>query len=268
MSKPSEAQIEANRRNAKHSRGPKTESGKHRSSQNAMRHGLAGRVVVLPEEDLEVFKAFCKEIVESLNADAPMERQCAQTIADSQWRLNRARTFEDGMIAMGHFEEAGKFTAENPSIHAALTAAKVFRDRSKDFVNLALYEQRIGKAQKEAFRQLYDLQDRRKAVIPLPQEPTVKATIEQAEPPVQIASAAATASITKNGQDCALAAQQPGRSSTTNGQDLSPQMLDCKPNALTIGFVCSTVEIIPSVPATRNLKSTETPLLNPELMAA
>ena len=211
MSKPSEAQIEANRRNARHSSGPKSTNGKHRSSQNAMRHGLTGRVVVLPGEDVEVFKAFSKEIVESLNAESPMERQCAQTIADSQWRLNRARTFEDGMIAMGHFEAEGNFTAENPNIHSALTAAKVFRDRSKDFVNLALYEQRIGKAQKEAFRQLYDLQARRKAASAMPP------TLEEPKPVAQPVTAAAVA--------------------TANS---TPSVVCEK-----IGFVCSTIEIVP-----------------------
>jgi hypothetical protein len=36
-------QIEANRRNAKRSTGPKTRGGKAKSSQNALRHGLARR---------------------------------------------------------------------------------------------------------------------------------------------------------------------------------------------------------------------------------
>jgi len=231
MSKPSEAQLEANRRNAKHSRGPKTESGKHRSSQNAMRHGLTGRVVVLPEEDMEVFKGFCKEIVESLSAESPMERQFAQTIADSQWRLNRARTFEDGMIALGHFEEAGNFTAGNPAIHAALTAAKVFRDRSKDFVNLALYEQRIGTARREAFRQLYDLQDRRKAACPM------QPTLEEPKPATLAATVAAISSV--------------------------PAVVCEK-----IGFVCSTVEIVPAAPAKLTELTTAAPLSVPEKRAA
>ena len=37
----SERQIEANRRNAKRSTGPRTTGGKIRSSQNALRHGLS-----------------------------------------------------------------------------------------------------------------------------------------------------------------------------------------------------------------------------------
>ena len=232
MSRPSEAQIAANRNNSKHSSGPKSERGKHRSSQNAMRHGLTGRIVVLPHEDMEVFKAFSKEIVESLNANSPMERQCAQAIADAQWRLNRARTFEDGMIALGHFEAEGNFTADSPEIHAALTAAKVFRDRSKDFANLALYEQRIGKAQKEAFRQLYDLQERRKTAMLAEPAPLVQAAVAEPAP------------------------AQP------------PQTPDCKRNVMVSGFVYSTTEINPATPDKVAVIAPATPLPIPEKQAA
>src|ERR1700685_3206451 len=44
--------MEANRRNAQHSTGPRTEAGLKISSLNALRHGLTSRVVVLPSEDL------------------------------------------------------------------------------------------------------------------------------------------------------------------------------------------------------------------------
>jgi hypothetical protein len=118
---------------------------------------------------MEVYKAFSKELVDSLNPETPMERQLAQTVADTQWRLNRARTYEDGMIALGHSEEAGNFDAASPEIHSALTAAKVFRDNSKAFVNLSLYEQRLSRQQKEALRQLRELQAERKAAHPYPE---------------------------------------------------------------------------------------------------
>ena len=43
-------QIESNRRNAQRSTGPKTQSGKQRSSQNAVRHGLTAETVIGPLE--------------------------------------------------------------------------------------------------------------------------------------------------------------------------------------------------------------------------
>src|ERR1700736_1284609 len=100
---PSPAQYVANRLNAAKSTGPASPEGKVRSSLNALRHGLTARVVVLPSEDMAAYLAFSKEIVDSLDPQAPMERQFAQTVADNQWRINRIRSIEDGMLGDAHF---------------------------------------------------------------------------------------------------------------------------------------------------------------------
>jgi hypothetical protein len=49
----SSKQIEANRRNALKSTGPRTEAGKQVSRCNAMRHGLAAQTVISTLEDEE-----------------------------------------------------------------------------------------------------------------------------------------------------------------------------------------------------------------------
>ena len=143
--------------------GNRTPEGKAISSLNALRHGLTGRIVVLPSEDLAVYQAFCKELMADLAPETPVERQYAQTFCDTQWRLNRARSIEDSMFALGHFEGATVPGIEQPEIQNALTAAKVFRQDSKSFVNLTLYEQRLQRTQKEALRQLQELQATRLA---------------------------------------------------------------------------------------------------------
>ena len=120
----------------------RTQEGKARSSMNALRHGLTARVIVLPSEDMDAYRKFSEEIVASLDAQTPVERQFAQTVADNQWRINRIRSIEDGMLGMGHFEAAGDMDFGHPQIHAAFTAARAFRDNSKSFVNLSIYEQR------------------------------------------------------------------------------------------------------------------------------
>ncbi|MBV8808776.1 MAG: hypothetical protein JO033_08885 [Acidobacteriaceae bacterium] len=48
-----DAQIKANRENAKLSTGSKTESGKAKSSLNAVKTGLTGRTVLLSGDDAE-----------------------------------------------------------------------------------------------------------------------------------------------------------------------------------------------------------------------
>jgi hypothetical protein len=60
----SQARIEANRRNAARSTGPKTEEGKARSRANALKHGLCGSIVVPESADdiqaraLDLYNAF------------------------------------------------------------------------------------------------------------------------------------------------------------------------------------------------------------------
>jgi len=111
---------------------------------------------------MAAYKAFSKEIVDSLDPQTPVERQFAHTVADNQWRINRIRSIEDGMLGMGHFEDAGNFDADNPEIHSAMTAARAFREDSKAFVNLSIYEQRLHRSMKEALRQLKELQAERR----------------------------------------------------------------------------------------------------------
>jgi hypothetical protein len=159
---PSPAQYAANRLNAEKSTGPTSPRGKARSSMNALRHGLTARVVVLPSEDMAAYNEFSKEMVASLDAQTPVERQFAQTVADNQWRINRIRSIEDGMLGMGHFEAAGDFATDNPEVHSAMTAARAFRAHSQAFVNLSICEQRLHRSMKEALRQLKELQAERR----------------------------------------------------------------------------------------------------------
>ena len=154
-------QIEANRRNALQSTGPHTEIGKKTSSLNALRHGLTARVVVLPTEDLAAYQRFSAEFILDLGPETFAERQFAQTIIDTQWRLNRVRTLEDGMLSLGHFGPDGQTDYGHPEIHAALTAAAVWREHSQAFVNLSMHEQRLYRILKDASKSLEDLKAKR-----------------------------------------------------------------------------------------------------------
>ena len=113
------------------STGPRTAEGKARSSMSAVRHGLTGRVVVLPTEDMNAYRAFCQELMADLAPENALERQYAQTFCDTQWPLNRARSYEDSMLALGHFEHADSFDGGEPNSLAALTAGKVLRQTPK-----------------------------------------------------------------------------------------------------------------------------------------
>jgi hypothetical protein len=154
-------QIEANRRNARQSTGPRTEIGKKTSSLNALRHGLTSRIVVLPTEDLVAYTRFSEEFLVDLAPETFAERQYAQTIIDTQWRLNRVRALEDGMLALGHYGPESNIDPGHPEIHAALTAAAVFREHSQAFVNLSMHEQRLYRMLTAASKSREDLKTKR-----------------------------------------------------------------------------------------------------------
>src|SRR5271154_1140163 len=149
--------------NSNQSTGPRTQEGKQRSALNALRHGLTGRTIVMPYEDMDQYHIFCKRLFQSLAPETPLEEQYAQTWCDTQWRLNRARSLEDAMLALGHAEAAGEIETEHAQVHAVLTAARVFRDDSRSFLNLSLYEQRLQRTLEKSLRDLKALQAERRA---------------------------------------------------------------------------------------------------------
>jgi len=151
----SEKQLEANRRNAERSTGPTSAAGKARSSQNNLRHGLTGQINILPTEDREAHDHFCNEIVESFKPETPMEQQLAHSVAEDNWRLNRARAIENNMFALGHH-------GEHREIQVALADARTFQAHANQFQLLTIYEQRINRNLHRNLRQLQELQAERR----------------------------------------------------------------------------------------------------------
>jgi hypothetical protein len=141
--------------------GPKTPEGKKRSAMNALRHGLSGRIVVLPTEDMAHYLKFSKEFVEDLFPATLLERELAQSIANGYWRLKRFQTVEESLLALGHYEGEGDFDAEHENIHAAFTAAKSLRTNHQAFATLSIYEQRIRRGMQNDLKQLKELQHER-----------------------------------------------------------------------------------------------------------
>ena len=79
-------QIEANRRNAQSSTGPRTEAGKERSSRNAVRHGLTAETVIEPLEDAEDYQAFEEAVTAGFDAETAVERELILRLASLLWR--------------------------------------------------------------------------------------------------------------------------------------------------------------------------------------
>ena len=91
-------QIEANRRNAIRSTGPKTEDGKHRSRRNALRHGLSAETVIEIAEDLEDYRGFEAAIIADYDPLTAVERELVLRLASLLWRLRRASAIETDLF--------------------------------------------------------------------------------------------------------------------------------------------------------------------------
>jgi hypothetical protein len=158
-------QIEANRRNARKSTGPKSPEGKIRAALNGWRHGLTGQVLTMAEEDREAFETFARGLCQAYFPVGPLETQIAQSIAEDEWRLSRARAIENNVIALGHSSIDGEVETINTQLHAAMTQARVFWRNPEKFALLSLYEQRISRKLQRNEARLRALQNERKAAL-------------------------------------------------------------------------------------------------------
>jgi hypothetical protein len=91
-------QIEANRRNASNSTGPRTEAGKRRSRRNAVRHGLTAETVIGLLEDAEDYRQFEAAVIADYDAQSAVERELVLRLASVLWRLRRTTAIETGLF--------------------------------------------------------------------------------------------------------------------------------------------------------------------------
>ena len=89
-----EKQIEANRRNAQKSTGPRTLEGKAAVRLNALRHGMHARTVVLPGENRQEFNDLCDVLEAEWQPRTATELFYLEQMAVSQWKLTRMEVGE------------------------------------------------------------------------------------------------------------------------------------------------------------------------------
>jgi len=93
----SPARIEANRRNAQKSTGPRTPAGKAASSRNRLLHGLRANKHILLDEDPAEFLILLHDHLDRFQPVGPAEEDLVLRIAADQWRLHRIFPMEAGI---------------------------------------------------------------------------------------------------------------------------------------------------------------------------
>ena len=159
MSVVTQRQLEANRRNAQRSCGPRTPAGKDLASRNATKHGLtAERVVVLTEDPAE-YERLRAGIRASLQPVGEFERVLADRIAAASWRLGRAARAERELLEEGlklrmrnHRTLNEDPLAPQPTLGEEL--ASTFGRKGEPLEKFGRYEARIERGLFRAAREL------------------------------------------------------------------------------------------------------------------
>ena len=166
---PSLSKSESARINGAKSRGPKTEAGLKRSSQNALKHGLSAQTLVLPTEDPAEFHQLLASYLDQFRPDGPAELDLVHEMVAAKWRLQRLAIIETQLYveSMKRFEEDADEPL-NPT--ESLTAAFTWLASSNSYPFLQRVESRLERTYSRALRGLIQLQRVRRSPDP-PQAP-------------------------------------------------------------------------------------------------
>ena len=160
MSSP--AQIAAIQRNAQSSTGPTSETGKTKSSLNAVKTGLTGRTVLLPGDDAALYEAHVARFIDRCQPTGDEEQNLVQSLADTEWRLLRIPSLEMGIYALGRLEFAELFPKEDEAVRNQLIEAKIFLSYQRQLNNLSIQENRLRRQREKDTAGLKELQEQRR----------------------------------------------------------------------------------------------------------
>jgi hypothetical protein len=94
---PTDSQLSANRANAQHSTGPRTDAGKAASSHNALTHGLfTTRDFIQPGEEAN-YDRFVAAYREELSPQTILEETYVSALIGAAWRMRRCSLVEANM---------------------------------------------------------------------------------------------------------------------------------------------------------------------------
>ena len=130
------AQIEANRRNAQKSTGPKTDAGKCRVRRNALKHGMTARTImpVLPQEDAKELEERIQQAITAMQPRNPLELDLVRRSVRLSAEIERAERV--GTAHLAH--RVRMATRSGPGTVSACELKQVHELGSKLFFNDAI----------------------------------------------------------------------------------------------------------------------------------
>ena len=162
----------ASRANGARSNGPSTPLGKQRSAQNAHRHGLLARCVVLETESGEAFENLLAQHLDRFQPADGVEFGMIEEMAAAYWRMRRAWAIETRMfenkIAAQPDSQSGAQSGPDPADGALDRMTTAFSDlaTSPSLALMHRYETRLHLMYQRALHNLLLLR-----TVDIPNEP-------------------------------------------------------------------------------------------------
>ena len=137
---------EINRANSQKymSTGPRSAPGKQRSRMNAVKHNLSGQNLILLESEAEAYNRMAAAMLTDLNPKAEPERQIAQKIIDTNFRLNRLTAIENNMFSFGLTQNETD-SPHDDRIEVMAAQTRAWTEQAKSFDVLGRYESRLSR---------------------------------------------------------------------------------------------------------------------------
>ena len=145
--------------------GPRTPEGKAISSQNALKHGLTSKSIVLPSEDPAEYHAFVQMQIDEWEPEGTDFHAAVREYADICWRLQRVAVHEAKLMAIEVLRmQIDRKTHEklselmlalgeaNPVVLEALAVDRLFKSRT--LTNLHRHERSLNRLREKAFAKL------------------------------------------------------------------------------------------------------------------
>jgi hypothetical protein len=143
---------ERNQKNSQKSTGPRTDSGKARSSQNSLKNGLYAISAKLPSEDQELYLAHSAAYVADLHPEGAAQQALVEIVSDNTWRLRRVRVL---------LEAQTDFLIRSVDCPVEISVEAFIKEQAaatRALESLSRHEQRMQNGMVKALKQLKELQ--------------------------------------------------------------------------------------------------------------
>ena len=131
----SEKQMQANRRNAQGSTGPRTAEGKLEVSKNSVKHGLLSKDIVIKGESEIDFMNFHQSLYLELAPVGQLEQLLADRIIASFWRLKRVGKIGVELLSNLSSFQLSRASGDNSSVVPTMRLTKTYEDGSTEIVS-------------------------------------------------------------------------------------------------------------------------------------